>query len=91
MKLAPYLAEIAKSRLLAPNLKEMVLHVYSSTDRQNIIARCERVCPGAWALWGTAWRMATKRERCAAAPAAPPPPLLPVGPPAAALFCGAVV
>ncbi len=36
-----YLDWVAKSRLLAPNLKQMTLHVYSNTQVPNRIARCD--------------------------------------------------
>ena len=44
MKLQPYLDMVKHSRLLAPNLKETVLHTYSKKHPSNDVARFVAVC-----------------------------------------------
>ncbi len=47
-RIQSYLADIAQSRLLAPNLKEMTLRVYTGNQHKgNAVARCGRVAAAA--------------------------------------------
>ena len=53
-----YLGWVSQSRLLAPNLKELTLHVYSNTQVPNRIARYASLAPppppcvGSWRSHG---------------------------------------